>query len=80
MSFSVNKINESGEVQLSFSWLLLESGSRKGNQRNFGKNFNAVLSNYQESLGIDCKEEHLSSPVMMGGEIQNTFNRQLLVK
>lgn len=69
---------ESDEVQLSFSWLLLESDSRKGNQRNFHKNFNTVLSNCH--LGIDYKEEHLYSPVMMDGEIQNTFNRLLLVK
>lgn len=48
--------------------------------RNFSKNLNTVLSNCQESLGIDYKEEHLYSPVMMGGETQNTFNRQLLVK
>lgn len=71
MSFSVNKIKKSGEVQLSFSWLLLESGSRKGNQRNFYKIFNIVLPNYPESLGIDYEEEYLYSPVMMGGETEH---------
>lgn len=60
--------------------MLLESGSRKGNQRNFCKNFNTVLPNCHETLGIDYKEGHLYSPVMIGGEIQKTFNRQLRIK
>lgn len=76
----MNHVKKSGEVQLSFSWLLLESGSRKGNQRSFCKIFNIVLPGYQESLGADCEEKHLYSPVMMGGAIQSTFNRQLLLR
>lgn len=67
MLFSVHRIKESGEVQLSFSWLLLERDSRKGDRRNFCKNFNAVLPNCQESLGIDYEEEHLYSPVTVIG-------------
>lgn len=72
--FSSSRIKESGEFQLSFNLLLLGSGSREGNWRYFWKrldtlvmNFNTMLHNCQESLGIENEEEHLYSSVTMSG-------------